>query len=493
MAYIGEHLETSAWHHPNSAALKCASTNLTWNGFFDAVQKLEAAVLALTVPGARVALLLSDPAATLVCFFACARAGRIAMIMEASWPKSRIQELIAATQPALCIDDAEYQALWQKNEKMADANGPTLALIQKAPPPDCSDFYAGFTSGSTGLPKGYVRSHRSWLESFRLSDVDFDQIHPHRIVLAGGVSHSLHLYGAAHGLHRGISVTLMPQFDPRTVLAELQADGGGAALYATPTQLQLIVEAARRTGPLECVPLVFCSGAKWSGEARTALTKVFPNARLVEFYGASETSFISFARSGEELPLGSVGRPADGVEVAIGDPADPAAAGVSGPVWVKSALLFRDYICGTAPETKWQDGWLTFGDHGFLDEDGFLFLSGRGNRMVITSGLNVYPEEIEAALLQHPDVSGAVVLGLDDSLRGQRLEAVVELKTALEDPERALADHCRARVGRAKCPKRFHIRDKLPLTAGGKPDIPAIKDSLDCEQSGVRQMESQAL
>lgn len=468
MAYIGETLEASARQSPAGAALKCASTMMTWDVLLKAVQKIEAAIVEKTQPDARVALLLSDPAAVLVCFFACARSGRIAMVMDLTWPKSRIQDVCAATNPALLIDGETYQTV------MKSPGEPNLARTGGAPSGK-SDFYAGFTSGSTGLPKGYVRSHRSWLESFRLSDADFAARQPRRVIIPGGVSHSLHLYGAVHSLNFGTPVTLLPHFDPRTVLAEMQADDGGSALYATPTQLQLIEEAAHRHGPMETVLLVFCSGAKWSEDGRTSISRVFPEARLVEFYGASETSFISFSRSGDGTPSGSAGRPAPGVDVAIGEPAHPVPEGVSGPVWVKSHLLFSGYICGSAPDTCWRDGWLTFGDHGYLDGNGFLFLSGRENRMVITSGLNVYPEEIETALLRHPAVSNAVVLGVADPLRGERLEAVIELRTDIDDPQQALLEFCRAAVGTAKCPKRFHITAQMPLTVGGKPDIQALE------------------
>jgi long-chain acyl-CoA synthetase len=311
-------------------------------------------------------------------------------------------------------------------------------------------------------------------------------------VIPGGVSHSLHLYGAVHGLHRGTPVILLPRFDPRTVLEELQLEEGRAALYATPTQLQLIAGAARRKGPLKCVPVVFCSGAKWPDGARAAVAGVFPAAHLVEFYGASETSFISFRRSGEDTPPGSVGRLADGVRVAIGDPQERLPAGMAGPVWVKSRLLFSGYICGHAPETVWRDGWLTFGDHGYLDGGGNLFLCGRQNRMVITSGLNVYPEEIETVLMTHPAVSVAAVVGVGDLLRGERLEAVVELKSGLEDAERTLGRYCRDRIGGGKTPRRFHVRAGLPLTAGGKPDLQLIRAELDkADQKRVLEKQNQ--
>ncbi len=468
MGYIGEHLEKKARASKAGPALQTGGCVLSWEEFLSSVQTREQLLWDNSPEGAQIALLLADPAEILVSFFACARSGRTALIMDPSWPQHQIETVLKAVQPALCLDDdllAQFVAS-PSEEFDTPPNGQPL---------ETAEFYAGFTSGSTGMPKGFVRSHRSWLESFRLSEPDFEDLEPNRIIVLGGLSHSLHLYGAVHGLHRGTPVTVLPRFEPRAVLEVLQAKAGNAALYATPTQLQLIAEAARRSGSPKALRLVFSSGAKWPDGAKSAFAEVFPTARLVEFYGASETSFISFARSGDGAPAGSVGRPPTGVSVAIGNPDQQLPSGTPGPIWVKSPLLFNRYICGRSPETVWHGDWLTFADYGYVDDAGYLFVTGRQNRMVITSGLNVYPEEIETVLMSHPAVKAAAVFGVTDALRGERLEAVVELRLELEDSAQTLADYCRRFVGRGKCPKRFHMKDKFPLTVGGKPDLQALK------------------
>ena len=192
----------------------------------------------------------------------------------------------------------------------------------------------------------------------------------------------------------------------------------------------------------------------------------------------SETSFITVSSPDDGGPAGSVGRAAAGVEIAIGDLQAPGPSGKAGPIWVRSGLLFDSYLCGAAPDTLWNDGWLTVGDHGFLDEDGFLVLTGRENRMIVTSGLNVYPEEVEAVLQDHADVAVAVVAGLPDAVRGQRLEAAVELAGLLDNAETVLLHHCRKRLASGKAPKKIHVLEKLPLTVGGKPDIQKIAAEL---------------
>ena len=422
----------------------------------------------------RIALLLSDPAALLACFFACARTGRMAMVMDPAWPANQLMAVLEAAKPDLQIDENVYAAIEDpgRSQPLDRVSGRAASLRET------DLFYCGFTSGSTGVPKGYVRNHGSWLRSFELSNREFGLKMTDRIVLAGQLTHSLHLYGAVCGLACGQEVALTARFDPRSVVTDLETAEAGTVLYATPTQLHFIAEAARRVGPFKRVGQVLASGAKWQESDRTALRDVFPKADLIEFYGASETSFITLSRSGDIVPPDSVGRAPSGIEIAIGEPDAPLPVEEAGAIWVRSDLLFSGYLSGNDPQTLWKDGWLSFGDHGYLDKNGFLFLTGRANRMIITSGLNVYPEEVEAVLLAHRHVAAAVVVGLEDPVRGQRLEAAVQLRKSVADVQKSLLEHCRTRLASGKVPRRIHVLEKLPLTAGGKPDIQWVTRNL---------------
>ncbi|WP_417712640.1 AMP-binding protein [Roseibium aggregatum] len=473
MAFVGDSLGRFASQKASAPALTCGAHSFSWQDLAGRVGQIENALSTRSGRGGYVVLRLRDPAALIVCFLACARTGRIATIVDPDWPAAQAATVLQEIAPDLVIDDEVFPALCEGSPE------PSAELIAPETPPDESDlFYAGFTSGSSGVPKGYVRSHGSWLESFRLSARAFGISEDSRVVLPGQLTHSLHLYGAVCGLACGQHVVLLPRFDPRVVLRELGRVTGGSVLYATPTQLHYLAETARRSGFVAAVKQVLASGAKWREADRQALKSVFPEACLFEFYGASETSFITLALPEDNIPSGSVGKAPDGVEIVIGDPSAPASPGQAGLIWVRSGLLFSHYICGTAPETLWQDGWLTVGDHGFLDDRGFLFLTGRENRMVVTSGLNVYPEEVEAVLTEHPSVALAVVAGVPDHVRGHRLEAVVELKAPLADAKQILLRHCRARLVAGKVPKHIHIRAKMPLTPGGKPDIQKVMADL---------------
>lgn len=473
MAFVGDRLGRFAEETPDRAALSCGPIRLSWKDLVRAVEAVSARLRQQTPGGARIVLRLADPVSLLIAFFACARTGRVAVVLDPDWPHALTATVLEEIRPELVIDRETYSHL-----TASPAGGPVDVSHGEDRPGEEALFYAGFTSGSSGTPKGYVRSHGSWLESFGLSERVFGIPGESRIVVAGRLTHSLHLYGAVCGLAAGQEVVLQPRFEPRTVLAALAGAEADAALYATPTQLHLLAEAARRSGPVGTVRQVLASGAKWHDAERQALNEVFPAARLFEFYGASETSFITIAAPEDQVPPGSVGRAAEGVEIVIGDPRDPSPAGRTGPVWVRSGLVFSGYLCGGSEDTRWRDGWLTVGDHGHLDDSGFLFLTGRENRMVVTSGLNVYPEEVETVLAAHPAVALAVAVGLPDPVRGERLEAVVQLTAPIKEAEGDLLRHCRERLAAGKLPRKLHFREHLPLTAGGKPDIQAIRNGL---------------
>lgn len=469
MAFVGSSLKDHARARPMERALSCDRRSWTWADLFEDVEGLAGNLISRIPDRGRVALCLADPADLLIAFLAVIRRGGLAMVFDPAWPPARRSWVERETAPDLVLDAPALAGLRSR---------PPLPSVPAKAPDETAMFYAGFTSGSTGDPKGYCRTHRSWLKSFELSRAEFAIGPQNRIVIPGSLVHSLHLYGAVHGLHAGSSVVLCPRFSPKT-LAEQLREADGTVFYATPTQIHYVAEELKRSGPADTVELVLASGAKWRVEDRRAMTVVFPRARLVEFYGASEMSFITVSTPEEPAPDRSVGRAAAGVSVRIGAPGNPPVPpGTIGPIWVKSGLLFDRYICGGGDQVCWKDGWLTVGDHGFLDENGFLYLSGREKRMIVTSGLNLYPEEVEQVLAGHSSVRAAAVFGLPDSVRGSRLVAAItpEPDTWIEEDE--LRRLCLRELGRSRTPRSFHVITDWPLTPGGKTDLQKLERDL---------------
>jgi len=469
MAFVGDSLKDHARARPQACALACDRRAWTWADLFKDVGAIAGELALRTPEDGRVGLCLGDPADLLIAFLAVIRRGGLAMVFDPAWPQARRTWVERETTPDLVIDDRGLAEIRTRAPQSPEA--------LKAPD-ETALFYAGFTSGSTGAPKGFCRTHRSWLKSFELSDAEFAIGPGNRIVIPGSLVHSLHLYGAVHGLHAGASVVLCPRFSPKTLAEQLrQADG--TVFYATPTQIHYVAEELKRSGPAPTVSLVLASGAKWRAEDRRAMAAVFPKARLVEFYGASEMSFITISATEDDVPDRSVGRAAAGVSIRIGAPGSPPLPpGTAGPIWVKSGLLFDFYICGGGDEVRWKDGWLTVGDHGFLDNSGFLCLAGREKRMIVTSGLNIYPEEVEQVLAGHPSVRAAAVFGLPDPVRGSRLVAAVTPEPETRIDESDLRRLCLRDLGRSRTPRIFHVVSDWPLTPGGKTDLQELERRL---------------
>ena len=459
---IGAALPALAGAEPGRPALVCDHDVRDRRTFTRAVLALIAELEARLEPSSSIALALPNSVELVALFFAAAMSGRQALVYDPGWPAPYRAAIDAALAPPLSVDGDEP---WLRRAfEGADIAPPS-------PAPD-APFYVGFTSGSTGLPKGYRRSHRSWIESFEVSRIEFGLSEDDVIMAPGGLAASLHLYGVVHALHIGAEAVMMRRFHPRRAFA-LIAERGVTALYVTPTQLQLLLDAADG-GVCPSLRVLMVSGAKWQPETRAATARLFPNAKLAEFYGASELSFVTIGHASENVPPGSVGRAAYGVSLRIRDAGGrDLPAGAVGAIWVKSGMIFDDYACGGGEEIRREGEWMTVGDHGALDEAGFLTLHGREKRMLVTSGLNVYPEEVERVLTAMPGIHEAAVFGIPDPLRGTELIAVLRAGSTLDDA--ALRTHCRAHLPAAKLPRRFLILDDWPRTAGGKADLSALR------------------
>ena len=209
------------------------------------MERLAAHLVEVVPSGRGVALRLPNGPALVLLFLAAARAGREAQILDPDWPPAMAQRVICELSPAVVV--TERTELSHTRLIHVDPFGPFDSLteaigagdrsIAPAEPDPLTPFYVGFTSGSTGMPKGHRRHHGSWLESFAAADMEFD-IGPDDVVLAPGtLTHSLFLYGLAHGLHVGASVVLCRRFRPNTVNRVI-ADRGVTVIYGVPTRLR---------------------------------------------------------------------------------------------------------------------------------------------------------------------------------------------------------------------------------------------------------------
>jgi long-chain acyl-CoA synthetase len=348
----------------------------------------------------------------------------------------------------------------------------------------------GTTSGSTGMAKKYKRTQDSWLASFAADQQEFKLNNRDVIIAPGSLQHSMFSYALCHGLHIGAMVVLSESFRPGRVLEQIEQHQG-TVLYGVPTQLKLIAQQAGSNTSSKTFPSVrwiLSSGARWFLEILPQLKQTFPNASIAEFYGASELSYVSLAlhTSDSNLPQGSVGRLFHGTQIQIESANERA-----GKIWVHSQGLFDSYI-GEAPsdfsEKADADGkrWCSVGDLGWINEQGYLFLTGRESRKLVVSGKNLYPEEVEQLLLGHPRIEEAAVLGVPDDLRGERLVAAVKFSlnevgaTGRVDQDCVAASaeliaFLKPLVEDFKLPRHYVAINDWPRTATGKTDFSALQ------------------
>lgn len=319
------------------------------------------------------------------------------------------------------------------------------------------------TCGSSGDPKVIRRHQDSWQQTFELNRTLFGLTSEDRTAIFGGLNHSLALYGVCESLHLGMTLDVVSGLRPRSQVSQLLV-AGTTVLYITPTQLRLLTGSAEQ---LPAVRLILCGGGKLDQKTRERAARVCPHATIHEFYGASETSFISLADA--QTPEGSVGKAYPGVTIEIRH----LRQGV-GEVWVKSPYLFTEYAAGGSAETRSDGEFMTVGELGWIDDQGYLWLSGRRSRMVTVADQNVFPEAVEAVISQHLEQGLCAVIAVRDPQRGHHLQAFIE--GAADLPwEKQLRQAIGQQLGAASVPRSFHYLTEFPLLSAGKIDLKALE------------------
>jgi acyl-CoA synthetase (AMP-forming)/AMP-acid ligase II len=334
-----------------------------------------------------------------------------------------------------------------------------------------------YTSGTTGRSKGAMLSHRNLMSMTlgHLADVETidescSQIH------AAPMSHGSGLYIPAYVARGARQVVPASQgFDPAEFLALCDSHPGCGAFLA-PTMVQRLRLAAQASGhlPGQLRTIVYGGGPMYVEELRKSLS-VFGQV-FVQIYGQGESPMtITWVRredhaSGDEAILGSVGVARTGVEVRVVDEGGhDVPPGDIGEIIVRGDVVMAGYwnnASGTAEALH--EGWLHTGDMGSLDARGYLTLRDRSKDVVISGGSNIYPREVEEALLTHAGVAEVSVVGQVDEEWGEVVVAFVVAAPGEDLTPHALDAHCLDRIARFKRPKRYLFLDALPKNSYGK-------------------------
>lgn len=338
----------------------------------------------------------------------------------------------------------------------------------------CGGILECATSGSSGAPKIIRRSHRSWIASFEVNAGLFGLSPDDTYAVLGSLEHSLSLYGCLEAVYIGANLCMLAGVRADRQLKMLEKNCV-TTLYATPTQLDNLVAVAGVGHLSTRMRQIFIGGGAFSPALAEKCRVIFPSANLSPFYGASETSFIAMAKA--ETPEGSVGTAYPGVDISIRAETGQVTSGI-GEIWVRSPYLFARYAEPVASDTRHQDGFVTVGEYGFLDQRGNLFIKGRKSRMVTISDRNVFPDEIEQFLSTHYKAGSLAVVPVPDDKRGHRLAVVATDEAGRADIEDAI-ELCRKTLGVHRTPKYIFFAQSLPQLASGKLDYAQISSWIE--------------
>jgi long-chain acyl-CoA synthetase len=401
--------------------------------------------------GDRFVFALGNSTALLCAIGGALRAGIVAVPLNPSLLPHERDALVADADPALVVDAPAALAGLLAADPVRDL----------APVPRCRPMH--YTSGTTGRPKGVWSGVLSDDDACALfvEEVDqwsFDDRDVHLVV--SPLYHSAPLRFAIATLLCGGDVVVLPRFEAH-LASRAVAEHRPTTAFMVPAHLQrLFALGADALGPLDSFRLLLHAGAPCPPDVKLAAIDAFGSDVVWEFYGSTEGQF-TVCSSPEWLDRpGTVGRARAHRTLAIDEE--------DGTIWCEVPPYARFSYWRDADKTSraWRGDAFSVGDMGRLDDEGYLWLDGRRDDLVISGGVNVYPIEVEQALMTFPGVDDVAVFGVPDERWGQRVCAAVVGAAGIDTT--ALLAHARTRLASYKVPKDVYLVDELPHTSTGK-------------------------
>jgi long-chain acyl-CoA synthetase len=402
----------------------------------------------------------------------------LGLILEDAEPRIVVCEAsaLATLEPILarCGNPHRIVVGGERGRRLIVAD-PGATLPEPLPSPDDPGTLQ-YTGGTTGVPKGVDCPHSTIAINVAQREALVPTERDGERILC--VMPLYHTYAVAMCLHNaancGGTLVMLPRFSPTAVLETLQREritvlAGGPSLFVALTNDPAFSPQAFRT-----------LRATYSGSAPLpeALLRRFENATgapVLEGYGQSESGpVLTFNPRNGRRKLQSVGVPVPLTELQIVDARDGErilGRGEVGEIRVRGPQIMSGYRKRPAETAEaLRGGWLYTGDLGELDDEGYLFIRDRKKAMLLVSGFNVYPRELEEVLCQHAAVAEAAVIGVPDERSGSRIRAYVVPRSGASLDVATLEGHCRANLAPYKVPREFRILERMPKTSVGKID-----------------------
>jgi len=330
-----------------------------------------------------------------------------------------------------------------------------------------------FTSGTAGTPRAAMLTHgnlRANLDQIQQSEGR----RQHRSDVSLGVLPLFHIYGLnvvlGLSLFAGSRVVLVERFDPSSAAEAVVRHGVTVIAGAPPMWGAWASLPGLAPDTFATVRIASSGAAKLSVETAQLFEDRFA-VRITEGYGLTETAPVVTTATGREAPWGSIGAPLGGVEVRLVDSEGcDVLVGDAGELWVRGPNVFVGYWNDDEATASvfGDNGWFRTGDVGVVDDDGNLFLVDRVKDLIIVSGFNVYPAEVEEVLAGHPAIAACAVVGVAHPYTGEAVKAFVVLEPSMSADEDEVVAWCADRLARYKCPDKVMFVDELPMAPSGK-------------------------
>lgn len=476
---------------PDAEAIVYDGQRISYSNLYDRVLKLADWLDKQGIgPDSIVALMMKNSPAFFEIKFALSHLGAVSLPLNFRLASDEIQyitehagacllfadeELIETTSdltiPVIVMDEAKQGDTRHLSRESVGADDRKISVHPRAP----NDlFRLMYTSGTTDRPKGVTHSYENLYWKTIDHTIALQLSAKDRLAVVGPLYHvgGFDLPGIGV-LWLGGTIVLMRDFDPEQVLNTIAREKiTGIWLAPVMTNAILALDTVKQ---FDVASLKWCiGGGERTPESRIrTFIEVFPNARYIDGYGMTESvSGDTLMEAGYEISkIGSTGRATMHVELEIrDDEGNPLPPMEHGELCMRGETITRGYW--KDPERTaaafWPGGWLRSGDVGYLDEDGFLFLTDRKKDMIISGGENIASSEIERVLYEMPEVLEAAVIGKPDDQWGETPVAVVVVTPGSSLDIERLQSHCRQHLARFKIPKELILSDALPRNPSGK-------------------------
>lgn len=479
--------------HPDSdVAIISRGRPTTYGSLSAQVASMRGALAGMGVgPGDVIALLCGNSRYFVVSYLAGIGIGAVVAPMNPTSPAPEIDKELLVVSPRVVVVEPSAHGVWEqlpestrsKVATVVSTEGHTLEgalliedLLTHAPVPvvevePSHHAVYMFTSGTAGAPRAAILTHGNLLSNIQQSRVA-NQISKGDVVF--GVLPLFHIFGLnvmlAAALYGGATVVLVQRFDPLSAVETFEERSvtvipGAPSMWAAFSQMDTL--------PVDAfagVRLALSGAAKLPEQVTHAMHTRF-GLKVWEGYGLTEASPVVTTSIGGRWIPGSIGRPVPGLELRVVDENDEdVLAGDAGEILVRGNNVFVGYLHDDEATQRvlTKDGWLRTGDIATIDDDGHLYMVDRAKDLIIVSGFNVYPGEVEDAIASHPDIEAVAVVGTPHPHTGETVRAYVVTRQGAHLDEDTIVDHCRGLIARYKCPTKVLFVDELPRTATGK-------------------------